>query len=94
MAKSAPPGDESFKDLNISTIQIPYASLETMARLGVEQFPHVTNWNQKVSQLVLPVNSEFRSNDATSATASSTKGGNTNLAEKEAPSSSNALDNT
>lgn len=43
VAKSAPPDDESFKDLDISTIRIPDAALETMVRLGVEQFPHVTD---------------------------------------------------
>jgi hypothetical protein len=50
VAKSAPPGDESFKDLDISTIQIPDEALETMAKLGVDQFPHITDWSPKTSQ--------------------------------------------
>jgi hypothetical protein len=43
VARGAPPGDESFKDLDINAIWIPDAALETMARLGVKQFPHVTD---------------------------------------------------
>lgn len=50
VAQSAPAGDESFKDLDISTIQIPDEALETMAKLGVDQFPHVTDWGPKNSQ--------------------------------------------
>jgi hypothetical protein len=36
IAKSAPPKDDSFKDLDIGSIQIPDMTLETLARLGVE----------------------------------------------------------
>jgi hypothetical protein len=71
VAKSASPGDESFKDLDISTIQIPDAALETMGRLGVEQFPHVTNWSQKVSQPIPLTHSDSGSSSATPATAPS-----------------------
>jgi hypothetical protein len=41
VARSASPGDDSFKDLDIGSIQILDAALETLARLGFGQFPHV-----------------------------------------------------
>jgi hypothetical protein len=50
VARSALPGDQSFKDLDISTIQIPDEALETMAKLGVDQFPHVTDWSPKTAK--------------------------------------------
>lgn len=93
MAKSAPPGDESFKDLDISTIQIQDAALETMARLGVDQFPHVTDWSQKASQPILPENSDSGSTSIASTTTSSPTGGDAHLVGKEAPSSRNSPDN-
>jgi myosin heavy subunit len=93
VAKSAPPGDESFKDLDINTIQILDAALETMARLGVEQFPHVTDWSQKSSQPVSAGNSDSGSTSSASATASSPARGDAHLAGTEVPSSSNAPDN-
>jgi chromosome segregation ATPase len=49
VARSAPSGDESFKDLDISTIRIPDEALETMAKLGVDQFPHVADWSPNTS---------------------------------------------
>jgi hypothetical protein len=93
VAKSAPPGDESFKDLDIGTIQIPDAALETIARLGVEQIPHVTDWSQKSSQPVPAGNSDSRSTSSTSATAPSLARGDARLAGKEAPCSSNSPNN-
>jgi uncharacterized protein (DUF3084 family) len=47
MAKNAPPDNDSFKNLDISSIQIPDMALEALARLRVGQFPHVTDWSQK-----------------------------------------------
>jgi hypothetical protein len=92
VAKNAQPVDESFKDLDISTVQIPDAALETMARLGVKQFPYVTDWSQKVPQLVLPMGSNSGSTSTTSTMAISLRRGDTHLVGKEAPSSSNAPD--
>lgn len=53
-----PPGDDSFKDINVVSIQIPEIALETLAHLGVEQFPLVTDWSQRASQLSLRPGSE------------------------------------
>ncbi|XP_062169820.1 uncharacterized protein LOC133875613 [Alnus glutinosa] len=66
VARSAPPGDESFKDLDISTIQIPDEALETMAKLGVDQFPHVTDWSPKTSKPSPAGNSESGSTSSSS----------------------------
>jgi hypothetical protein len=66
VARSAPPGDESFKDLDISTIQIPDEALETMAKLGVDQFPHVTDWSPKTSKPSPARNSESGSTSSSS----------------------------
>ncbi|XP_062173694.1 uncharacterized protein LOC133879174 [Alnus glutinosa] len=66
VARSAPPGDESFKDLDISTIQIPDEALETMAKLGVDQFPHVTDWSPKTSKPAPARNSESGSTSSSS----------------------------
>jgi hypothetical protein len=93
VAKSAPPGDEAFKDLDISTIRIPDAALETMARLGVEQFPHVTDWSQRASQPAPPTDPNLGSTSATSATDSSPKGGSTNPAGEGTSVSGHAPDN-
>lgn len=90
VAKSAPPSDESFKDLDISAIRIPDAALETMARLGVEQFPHVTDWSQRASQPIPPTDSNLGSASATSARESSPKGGITNPVGEGTPVSGQA----
>jgi hypothetical protein len=66
VARSAPPGDESFKDLDISTIQIPDEALETMAKLGVDQFPHVADWSPKTSEPAPAGNSESGSTSSPS----------------------------
>jgi chromosome segregation ATPase len=66
VARSAPPGDESFKDLDISTIQIPDEALETMAKIGVDQFPHVADWCPKTSKPAPAGNSESGSTSSSS----------------------------
>jgi hypothetical protein len=85
VARNAPAGDESFKDLDISTIQIPDEALETMARLGIDQFPHVTDWSQKAPEPDPRGDSESGSTSSTSGIAQSSKRG-----EEGAPSSSRA----
>jgi chromosome segregation ATPase len=66
VARSAPPGDESFKDLDISTIRIPDEALETMAKLGVDQFPHVADWSPNTSKPGPAENSESGSTSSSS----------------------------
>jgi hypothetical protein len=90
VARSAPPGDESFKDLDISTIRIPEEALETMARLGVDQFPHVADWGPKTSEPAPAGHSESGSTSSTSGAARSPERGNTHPGGKWAPSSSRA----
>jgi hypothetical protein len=93
VAKSAPTGDESFKDLDISTIQIPDEALETMAKLGVDQFPHVTDWGPKTSQSAPAGNSEPGSTSSASGAEPSPARGDAHLGGDGAPSSSSAPGN-
>jgi hypothetical protein len=93
VAKSAPAGDESFKDLDISTIQIPDEALETMAKLGVYQFPHVTDWGPKTSQSALAENSELGSTSSASGAEPSPVRGDVHLGGEGAPSSNSAPGN-
>jgi len=93
VAKSAPTGDESFKDLDISTIQIPDEALETMAKLGVDQFPHVTDWSPKTSQPAPARNSEPGSTSSASGAVPSPERGDAHLGGEGAPSSSSAPGN-
>jgi hypothetical protein len=93
VARSAPTGDESFKDLDISTIQIPDEALETMAKLGVDQFPHVTDWGPKTSQPAPVGNSEPGSTSSASGAESSPVRGGAHHGVEGAPSSSSVLSN-
>jgi myosin heavy subunit len=88
VARSAPPGDESFKDLDISTIRIPEEALETMAKLRVNQFPHVADWSPKTSEPAPAGNSESGSTSSTSGAARSPERGDTHPGGEGAPSSS------
>lgn len=88
VARSAPAGDESFKDLDISTIQIPDEALETMTKLGVDQFPQVTDWSPKALEPAPTGNSESGSTSSTSGAAQSPERGGTHPGGEGAPSSS------
>lgn len=90
VAQSALAGDESFKGLDISTIQIPDEALETMAKLGVDQFPHVTDWGPKNSQSAPAGDLEPGSTSSVSGTESSPAKGVAPQEAEGAPSSSNA----
>lgn len=94
VAQSAPAGDESFKGLDISTIQIPDEALETMAKLGVDQFPHVIDWGPKSSQSAPAGDLEPGSTSSVSGAGSSPAKAAAPQEAEGAPSSNNAPGNS